>query len=175
MPTSWQQERSDATNLGVDELDDWRDLLGEADSPEEAESAPESYPGISKPTQSSSLYDPGDLTWQALADCKEQTYLFFSDHVCTPECDKPAGCTARKEKGKHLRVAKAKAICRMCPVLLECKEWALRTKLEYGVAGMLTEKERTRILKQRRYKTARLRKTRLVKKRNPAPKTRRMA
>lgn len=151
--------------------------LGEDDPEEADESLLQTKTLSTQPasisTVNGSLYDPGSLDWQALADCKGQTYLFFSDHVCTPECDKIAGCTARKEKGKHLRVAKAKAICKTCPVLHECKEWALNVKLDYGVAGMLTEKERTRILKQRRYKTARLKRIKLVRKRNPKRRKRR--
>jgi WhiB family redox-sensing transcriptional regulator len=36
---------------------------------------------------------------------------------------------------------KAKVICRQCPVLAECKEWALASR-DQGIAGEMTEKER---------------------------------
>lgn len=38
---------------------------------------------------------------------------------------------------------KAKMICKSCPVLIECREWAIGN-LEYGIAGGMTEKERQR-------------------------------
>ena len=37
---------------------------------------------------------------------------------------------------------KAKAVCRDCPVLLTCREHALRVREPYGVWGGLTESER---------------------------------
>lgn len=43
----------------------------------------------------------------------------------------------------------AKAICRACPVLATCREWALTTRQKFGVWGGLGEKERRNILRQR--------------------------
>lgn len=43
----------------------------------------------------------------------------------------------------------AKAICRSCPVLAACREWALTTRQKFGVWGGLGEKERRNILRQR--------------------------
>ncbi len=44
----------------------------------------------------------------------------------------------------------AKAICAQCPVLQPCLEWALANRERDGVWGGATEKERRRILRQRR-------------------------
>ncbi|WP_064742911.1 WhiB family transcriptional regulator [Pseudonocardia spinosispora] len=43
----------------------------------------------------------------------------------------------------------ARSICRGCPVLTQCLAQALDEKLEYGVWGGLTERERRAMLKQR--------------------------
>lgn len=39
-------------------------------------------------------------------------------------------------------------ICRGCPVLSDCREWALTTKVRYGIWGAMTERERRRILRR---------------------------
>lgn len=39
-------------------------------------------------------------------------------------------------------------ICRGCPVLGECRDWALDTKVRYGVWGGLTERDRRRLLRR---------------------------
>lgn len=44
----------------------------------------------------------------------------------------------------------AKAICALCPVLIQCREFALSTREKHGVWGGLTERERRRVLRQRR-------------------------
>jgi WhiB family redox-sensing transcriptional regulator len=44
--------------------------------------------------------------------------------------------------------AKAKVLCRTCPVALLCLADALDNKTEFGVWGGLTERERRRLLKQ---------------------------
>jgi WhiB family redox-sensing transcriptional regulator len=43
---------------------------------------------------------------------------------------------------------KAVVICRHCPVMQECAAEALDHKVEYGVWGGMTERERRRLLKQ---------------------------
>ncbi|OSY50444.1 Transcriptional regulator WhiB1 [Streptomyces fradiae ATCC 10745 = DSM 40063] len=40
------------------------------------------------------------------------------------------------------QAAEAKAICARCPVLETCRDWALDTRLEEGVAGGMTSHER---------------------------------
>ena len=39
----------------------------------------------------------------------------------------------------------AKRVCRACPVLDECREWALDHRVRYGIWGGLTERERRRV------------------------------
>lgn len=38
--------------------------------------------------------------------------------------------------------AQAKAICASCPVLDECRSWALESRIPFGIVGGLTERER---------------------------------
>lgn len=47
-------------------------------------------------------------------------------------------------------VKPAKAICRRCLVRDECRAWALDTKVEYGVWGGLSARERRIMLEARR-------------------------
>jgi WhiB family redox-sensing transcriptional regulator len=44
----------------------------------------------------------------------------------------------------------AKAICAVCPVREACLEHALGTREKHGIWGGLTERERRRVLRQRR-------------------------
>lgn len=44
----------------------------------------------------------------------------------------------------------AKAICAGCAVLKQCREFALSTREKHGVWGGLTERDRRRVLRQRR-------------------------
>jgi len=46
------------------------------------------------------------------------------------------------------QIEEAKAVCRRCPVLEECGQWALATGMEHGVWGALSEDER-RAMKRR--------------------------
>lgn len=46
--------------------------------------------------------------------------------------------------------AEAKVICGTCPVRQPCLEFALTTREKHGVWGGLTERERRRVLRQRR-------------------------
>mgnify|MGYP001159198923 FL=1 len=43
---------------------------------------------------------------------------------------------------------KAAAICRHCPVLLQCRADALDNRVEFGVWGGMTERQRRALLKQ---------------------------
>jgi WhiB family redox-sensing transcriptional regulator len=47
-------------------------------------------------------------------------------------------------------VEKAKKICANCPVAEQCLEHALEHRIEHGVWGGASERQRRRILKQRR-------------------------
>ncbi|MGH3960349.1 WhiB family transcriptional regulator [Mycobacterium sp.] len=44
---------------------------------------------------------------------------------------------------------KAAVICRHCPVVLECRADALDNRVEFGVWGGMTERQRRALLKQR--------------------------
>lgn len=45
---------------------------------------------------------------------------------------------------KDAREHAAKRICQRCPVIVECREWALRRREQYGVWGGMGEAERAR-------------------------------
>ncbi|MGV0635822.1 WhiB family transcriptional regulator [Mycolicibacillus trivialis] len=47
-----------------------------------------------------------------------------------------------------LREQRAKALCRTCPVLAECRAHALRVAEPYGIWGGLSESERARLLRR---------------------------
>lgn len=82
----------------------------------------------------SALSEENDESWRADAACKGvDPLLFFGPRVDG----------TRSEPGRPARVMKAKMICKSCPVLVECREWAIGN-LEYGIAGGMTEKERQR-------------------------------
>ncbi len=48
----------------------------------------------------------------------------------------------------------ARKICATCPVIEPCKEYALANRIDHGVWGGCSERERRRILKRRRQETA---------------------
>lgn len=47
-------------------------------------------------------------------------------------------------------VDKARKICFTCPVIDQCREHALENRIEHGVWGGCSERERRRILKSRK-------------------------
>lgn len=82
-----------------------------------------------------------DTSWMRKARCKGLWHLFFAEHVHTEKCKKH--CTGRREVAlNRIRTRKAKEVCKTCPVVKQCLEWALRTNLEHGVAGGMTDRER---------------------------------
>jgi len=73
----------------------------------------------------------GSLLWQSSAACRgPQGAVFF-----------PPPVTERKRE-KLAREARAKAICRECPVVAECLDYAISIREPHGVWGGLSEKER---------------------------------
>lgn len=79
-----------------------------------------------------------DWDWQLHGSCRDyDTEIFFH-----PEGER--GSTRRK------RAATAKAICATCPVMAECREYALANNEPYGVWGGLTQEERKELALQRR-------------------------
>ncbi len=75
---------------------------------------------------------------------------FRHDGACRdedPELFFPTGTS-----GPALRqVARAKAVCLRCPVLEQCREWALQTGQDRGVWGGLSEEDRAEI-RRRKYR-----------------------
>jgi len=72
-----------------------------------------------------------DRTWQPVALCRgNHSHLFF-----------PPSTTERKDE-RERRELRAKSICRVCPVVDECLEYAIAIKEPYGIWGGLTESER---------------------------------
>jgi WhiB family redox-sensing transcriptional regulator len=78
-------------------------------------------------------YDAGQ-TWMLDGLCRgrEPSFFFPSDGV---------------------GVEHARKVCASCPVKMECLEYALRYRIEHGVWGGASERERRRILRSRRAAT----------------------
>jgi len=76
----------------------------------------------------------GHEEWRRWSACQyEDSELFFH----------PEG---EKGKARDERAALAKAVCEQkCPVMQECRDWALARREPFGVAGGLAEEERTTI------------------------------
>jgi WhiB family redox-sensing transcriptional regulator len=72
-----------------------------------------------------------DPRWSDLAACAEYDTEFFFP---------PKGVSARK----------AKAVCASCPVVSECREFALAVPEEHGVWGNTTPEERKALRRQSR-------------------------
>ncbi len=74
--------------------------------------------------------------WQWRAACRgEDTVLFF-----------PPSRPEMKDE-RLTRERRAKAICAVCPVQVECLEYAIRTREPHGVWGGLSEMERRAMLR----------------------------
>jgi len=82
--------------------------------------------------------EANDWRWQEDAACRGlRTTVFFL----------PEG--ARGPTAVH-HEEEAKAVCRHCPVLEQCRHYALQTQEPYGVWGGLSPKERTAQLHAKR-------------------------
>ncbi len=69
--------------------------------------------------------------WQVRALCRgNHSHLFF-----------PPSTFERKDD-RERRESRAKAICAVCPVEVECSEYALAIREPYGIWGGLTEADR---------------------------------
>jgi WhiB family redox-sensing transcriptional regulator len=76
--------------------------------------------------------------WQLEAACRgADATLFFAPNYF------------EKREEKDAREAKAKVLCRACPVREPCLEYALRTRDPHGIWGGLNELERRRLLRAR--------------------------
>src|SRR5579875_651286 len=79
----------------------------------------------------------GEQEWQETGACRTaDPSLFFA-----PEQESPT----RRDR----RERAAKSICADCPVMAQCRSYALATSEPYGVWGGLTERERARMLNLR--------------------------
>jgi WhiB family redox-sensing transcriptional regulator len=75
--------------------------------------------------------------WQRLGACRgmDSAVFFHPDGERNPS--------------RARRTARAKEVCARCPVILKCREFALRTREPFGVWGGLAESERRAILERR--------------------------
>ena len=78
------------------------------------------------------------IGWQYRAACKgPQSELFFApNHL-------------ERKEDRHERESAAKSICRACPVLAQCREYALLVREPHGIWGGLNEYERRQLLSRR--------------------------
>jgi WhiB family redox-sensing transcriptional regulator len=77
--------------------------------------------------------------WQLQAACRGlDSEVFFH----------PDG---QRGSARAAREAKAKEICASCPVMMACREHALKVREPYGVWGGLTEEEREQVLRGGRH------------------------
>ncbi len=73
--------------------------------------------------------------WHTEGMCRgNHAHLFF-----------PPTAFERKDD-RERRETRAKAICQVCPVLTECREYALTLREAYGIWGGMTESDRKRAL-----------------------------
>jgi WhiB family redox-sensing transcriptional regulator len=75
--------------------------------------------------------------WQEEGLCRGyDNVLFFGDE-------------GESELEKQARESRAKSICKTCPVLEPCLEFAMETNQKYGIWGGLTAKERASLKRRR--------------------------
>ena len=72
------------------------------------------------------------MSWQDRAACRGMDALVFfaPDHEARPE--------------REIRETKAKAVCTLCPVRMQCLDYALRNSIRHGIWGGLDGEERAR-------------------------------
>lgn len=83
------------------------------------------------------MFETRASSWQLRAACRgeDSTYFFAPSYF-------------EKRWEKDAREEVAKAICRHCPVLDECREYALQVRDGHGIWGGLNEMERRALLRQ---------------------------
>lgn len=81
--------------------------------------------------------------WQYRGACRDlDTEQFFH-----PEGER-GGTRKRRDEA-------AKAICAQCPVIYQCREYALASQEPYGVWGGLTQEERRELIRESRQQAQR--------------------
>ena len=78
------------------------------------------------------LSDP-ELEWRDSAACLRLPPLQAKKFFGNDEMESPADRREREDE--------AKAICRQCPVRIECLDYAIVTNEQYGIWGGLNESE----------------------------------
>ncbi len=78
-----------------------------------------------------------ELEWQEEAACNSYPNVVFF------------GEEGESELERQARERRAKAVCRQCPVLESCLEFAMETNQKYGIWGGLTDKERASLKRRR--------------------------
>ena len=77
---------------------------------------------------------PGDWEWQKNAACRAMgSAVFFHP-------------TDERDPARSHRIARAKAICHSCAVIVDCLTYALRVREPSGIWGGLSENERASLL-----------------------------
>jgi WhiB family transcriptional regulator, redox-sensing transcriptional regulator len=78
--------------------------------------------------------------WEEQAACQNTSLeLWFGE-------ERPFG--VRKAYRTKQQTEKAKAICARCPVLDDCRRWAMESGIPYGIVGAMTEVERQQLIRQ---------------------------
>ena len=72
----------------------------------------------------------------------------------TPIGDRHQERPTESKEEKHVREHRAKAICAICPVRIECLEYAVRTHESHGIWGGLNELERRLLIRERERRAA---------------------
>jgi WhiB family transcriptional regulator, redox-sensing transcriptional regulator len=81
------------------------------------------------------------VSWQDRAACGGMDVLLFFGPDDEPQPE------------REIREAKAKAICTLCPVRVQCLDYALRYSIRHGIWGGLNEEERARERRRRARRT----------------------
>lgn len=88
-----------------------------------------------------------DKSWRRQASCRGLDPALFH-----PPVSQATTNGARGQYGPETQKAidAAKAVCRLCPVIMDCRRYALTTNQDQGVWGGLSERERRALLKRTR-------------------------
>jgi WhiB family transcriptional regulator, redox-sensing transcriptional regulator len=79
------------------------------------------------------------MDWEERAACKGAPIELFFGSEGSPRAKKHSGRTKRQTEA-------AKKICSTCPVISECRSWALEARVPFGILAGMTERERLAVL-----------------------------